>query len=50
MVVLTPATNVESAEEDFCNRYPRYRETQQLDELRAQDYARLDQAHHVYLD
>jgi len=50
MVVLAPTTDMECAKEDFCRRYPDYQQTQPLDKLRAKDYARLDQAHHVYLD
>jgi selenocysteine lyase/cysteine desulfurase len=34
----------------FLDRYPEYRDTLQLDELRAADYARLDVQGHVYLD
>ena len=36
--------------EDFLARFPDYRTTALLDELRASDYARLDQQGHVYLD
>lgn len=36
--------------EQFLTRYPAYRKTDLLDELRASEYARLDQQRHVYLD
>jgi molybdenum cofactor sulfurtransferase len=35
---------------DFLKAYPAYRETQQLDALRAAEYSRLDRLGHVYLD
>jgi selenocysteine lyase/cysteine desulfurase len=43
---------VEAAEnlERFLARYPGYRQTSVLDELRATEYRRLDQRRHVYLD
>lgn len=34
----------------FLERYPAYRETARLDELRASDYRRLDEGGHTYLD
>jgi selenocysteine lyase/cysteine desulfurase len=38
------------AYEDFLARFPAYRETTILDELRATEYHRLDESGHVYLD
>ena len=35
---------------DFLNKYPEYETTQHIDRLRADDYRRIDQAGHVYLD
>ncbi len=35
---------------EFLKKYPSYEATLRIDELRAADYARLDQAGHVYLD
>lgn len=35
---------------EFLARYPEYVTTRRLDELRATEYAYLDQLHHVYLD
>ena len=35
---------------DFVARYPSYLQTAALDELRATEYRRLDEHHHVYLD
>ena len=34
----------------FLSRYPEYQATQRLDELRAAEYGRLDEAGHTYLD
>ncbi|MBE2184273.1 MAG: aminotransferase class V-fold PLP-dependent enzyme [Anaerolineae bacterium] len=39
-----------SALADFQHAYPEYAATEKLDALRATDYARLDQAGHIYLD
>ncbi len=36
--------------EKFIAAYPAYKETQKLDEMRANDYSRLDRLGHVYLD
>lgn len=36
--------------DQFLTQFPAYKETEKLDELRRLDYARLDQAGHVYLD
>jgi selenocysteine lyase/cysteine desulfurase len=36
--------------QEFLQRYPKYADTHKLDELRARDYARLDEQGHVYLD
>lgn len=41
---------LESAQSAFLAHYTRYSSTRQLDELRASEYGRLDQAGHVYLD
>lgn len=35
---------------EFIRRFPEYLETQALDELRAKDFARLDEQKHTYLD
>lgn len=43
-------TNLRAAEDNFLARYPDYTKTQALDDLRAEDYARLDELKHVYLD
>jgi selenocysteine lyase/cysteine desulfurase len=39
-----------SAYDAFLAQYPSYRDTRALDELRARDYARLDEGQHAYLD
>ena len=44
------ASTTTAAEELFRESYPEYGSTAALDRLRAQDYARLDAAGHVYLD
>ena len=36
--------------ETFLQKYPAYKETAAIDELRKKDYARLDEGEHVYLD
>jgi len=36
--------------ETFLQKYPAYKQTQKIDELRKKDYARLDAGEHVYLD
>jgi molybdenum cofactor sulfurtransferase len=41
---------VKDAYEDFVARYPAYRKTTLLDELRAKEYRRLDKCGQVYLD
>jgi len=41
---------MERALEAFLQQYPSFAETQRLDVLRATEYARLDQQHHIYLD
>ena len=46
----TEQTGVEQAESAFLRAYPRYAETALLDELRREDFARLDRGRHVYLD
>ena len=35
---------------DFLKKYPAYETTLHIDKLRAEDYRRLDQAEHIYLD
>ncbi len=40
----------QAIEQTFLDRYPRYRDTAILDDLRARDYARLDRQGEVYLD
>lgn len=42
--------SVAQAEQEFCIRFPEFETTHQLDELRAREYARLDEQHHIYLD
>ncbi len=44
------STPMEAAFETFLNAYPAYATTRKLDDLRATEYARLDQQGHVYLD
>ena len=39
-----------SSQKAFLDQYPAYAETTALDELRASEYARLDEQSHVYLD
>ncbi|MAU08647.1 MAG: aminotransferase [Anaerolineaceae bacterium] len=39
-----------AAEQDFCARVPAYEQTRDLDDLRCQGYARLDDLGHTYLD
>ena len=40
----------EAAYEQFLDAYPEYRSTAVLDEVRARDFARLDEQRQVYLD
>ena len=40
----------EATYEQFLDAYPEYRDTEVLDELRARDFARLDEQQQVYLD
>ena len=40
----------EAAYEQFLDAYPGYRRTAVLDEVRARDFARLDEQRQVYLD
>ena len=42
--------SMDAAFADFLKAYPLYRGTQQLDDLRATEYSRLDRLGHVYLD
>lgn len=44
------AAELETAEAEFLARYPEFASTRALDDLRATEYARLDQAGHIYLD
>ncbi len=44
------AGGLSAAEADFLARYPAYQQTRALDDLRCQDYARLDRLGHTYLD
>lgn len=44
------ARDMDEAYDCFIKTYPQYATTSALDELRASDYARLDQAEHIYLD
>jgi selenocysteine lyase/cysteine desulfurase len=43
-------THLPAAYQNFLARYPAYADTTRLDELRANDYGRLDRLGHVYLD
>lgn len=43
-------TRMHKAEQAFRRSYPTFEHTTILDELRAQEYARLDTAGHIYLD
>ena len=36
--------------ETFLQKYPAYKQTQKIDDLRKTDYARLDSGEHVYFD
>lgn len=45
-----PSEGMNEAFEHFRRRYPAFDSTGKLDELRASEYARLDQHDHVYLD
>ncbi|MFO7632048.1 MAG: aminotransferase class V-fold PLP-dependent enzyme [Caldilinea sp.] len=45
-----PDTRYAAAQNDFQQRYPAYAATTHLDDLRADDYIRLDLLGHVYLD
>ena len=36
--------------ETFLQKYPAYKQTTSIDDLRKKDYARLDAGEHVYLD
>lgn len=47
---LYPADGLDAARDDFLRRNPAYAATARLRELRATEYARLDQQGHVYLD
>jgi molybdenum cofactor sulfurtransferase len=44
------SNSVRTAEQAFRERFPSYESTAKLDQLRATDYAKLDQQDHVYLD
>ncbi|MBI5031989.1 MAG: aminotransferase class V-fold PLP-dependent enzyme [Chloroflexi bacterium] len=43
-------TNIAQAEKEFLTQYPQFETTHHLGELRAKDYARLENLHHIYLD
>lgn len=43
-------TSLTDAEQNFHARFPEFAATHRLDELRAREYARLDQLGHIYLD
>jgi hypothetical protein len=45
-----PITFLTDAEQNFHARFPEFAATHHLDELRAREYARLDQLGHIYLD
>ena len=45
-----PDPALTNAEQNFLARYPDFATTRALDDLRAREYARLDEAQHVYLD
>ena len=47
---MTPCYNFVMSYKDFLAKYPAYKSTLSLDELRASDYSRLDHAGQVYLD
>ena len=44
------AEDRQKAYSDFLAKYPDYRATDRLDELRKREFSRLNRAHHVYLD
>lgn len=41
---------MDNAYADFLQKYPEYESTASIDQLRAADYRRIDQAEHIYLD
>jgi selenocysteine lyase/cysteine desulfurase len=45
-----PLERYEEAYADFLRRYPAYRQTAALDDLRAREFSRLDALGHIYLD
>jgi selenocysteine lyase/cysteine desulfurase len=46
----TLAPDIETAQAAFLSAYPSFKTTQQLDGLRANEYSRLDDQQHIYLD
>ncbi len=44
------AATVNNIYTDFLQKYPAYASTSGIDKLRADDYGRIDRAHHIYLD
>ena len=50
MAQLRTQSSSEAAYEQFLEAYPEYRRTAVLDEVRARDFARLDEQQQVYLD
>ena len=50
MAQLPTQDTKEAAYEQFLDAYPEYRSTAVLDEVRAHDFARLDEQRQVYLD
>ena len=53
MMITQQPANVADEKENydcFIEKYPAYRSTAPLDELRAKEYARLDQQGQIYLD
>jgi len=50
LMLMAVAPAMSEAEADFLRRFPAWKSTAVLDQLRATDFARLDETHQVYLD
>ena len=48
--MLTKTGSLASEYTEFLKKYPEYETSRHIDELRAADYRRIDQAEHIYLD
>ncbi len=47
---MQPRKNIDDGYEAFLERYPEYKDTAAIDDLRAAEFSRLDRQGHVYLD